>query len=567
MALTPIMTTPTSPSTPVYGATSIRSLTTTLTAQPSQSSITILYPWPAITQSLQYTTVSSSVFPVLVLTEVIGVVLSPTPIKTATLLQKSPLESEAQPPSLQQLNVDNFKVDVSPSCSDFKCWSRSQRVGTVLGIILVSLLIIAVMWWGLGRSSRSRSRSRSRGRRDEEGGRWRERRGALGSFLESFGCLSQREIRSPSRRGRRRRRRSRSSSLSSIRPYESPDMGRWSAYPPMALSTGTAPSRGWDSPTPVRPLPVMRGRERSRTPRPIVRFPSPVYYVRSRTPSPARIPSPRYFIRRRPHRHRSPTPPPPPPPPHIFFRRRRYRSPSPPPTPPPLYYRRRRPTPSPVVFPIPILKASPGQYSPPPNHRNRRQNARFAYNINIGSPQAPPPPIQNNIQNNVLNYQGAGAGNPGAPSPGERRSANNFVAANLVKNAAPPAAGHPNNVNKQPPLGKPNPLPGGGPAPFNLSPLPKIFNPPALAKAAIPKNAKPNAGPPVLQGKAQAKIQKNAPQGNQQGNQPPANLPQGNPDPGNPPPGNQLPGNQPQGNQPPGNQPQAGGQGNAQAQP
>jgi hypothetical protein len=464
-----------SPATIIYGETSTRTLSTTLTTQKSQPLVTTLYPSPVFTQPLQYTTLSTSILPILILTEVIRVVLKSTPINTGTLLQPWPSE-----PTRYPILGAEFPVEESKElyCSQFRCWTHSQQAGTVIGIVFISLLIIGVMWWGLGRRSRSTSRRGRRSRRDEEDDRWRKRRGPLGAFLEGMGCLSRKEERS---RSRQRRRRSISSSLSSILRYELSDRGRRSAYPPMALSTVTAPSRGWDSPTAMSfsrgrprsltsPLPAYfrRRRSRSRTPPSRVRRLDPDFFMstRRRTLSPR----PRYFIRRRP---RTPTPPPIIFPPPIFYAK-------PPPSPrersPPTIrvpYPIRVPVPVPVPVPGPRFYPRPRRRLQSPSDKRRRQINNFAVAMVNGqkfSPPGPPPQIPDNL--NVAVAVAAKAGSP-AVSPGvspAKRRFNNAVAAAMVKPVAKLAAKPAAIVKKN--------MPGG--VPLNQGRQPPAPNPPAM---------------------------------------------------------------------------------------
>lgn len=130
------------------------------------------------------------------------------------------------------------------TCSAFKCWSRSQRIGTVLGIIIITFLIAAVIWLGFFRGSRTRSRGLSR---DEEGASWVKRKEVVDLLLEWFRILGKgetekKEISSRRQGGTKRktrpRSRSRSTSLSSLgQGYRS--SRRCSAEPPMMLSSGT----------------------------------------------------------------------------------------------------------------------------------------------------------------------------------------------------------------------------------------------------------------------------------------------------------------------------------------
>lgn len=147
-------------------------------------------------------------------------------------------------------------MNSSFTCSAFKCWSRSQRVGTVLGIIVITILIIGAIWLGFCCKPQTQPYNR---RIDEEGESLRKRKQFAELLLESLGVLlGKREIEKserPSRRRERRRRKPRSTSrlrsrsLSSVgQEYQS---SRWSAEPPMILSAGTSLSR--PSPAFIRP--------------------------------------------------------------------------------------------------------------------------------------------------------------------------------------------------------------------------------------------------------------------------------------------------------------------------
>lgn len=157
-----------------------------------------LYSWPAISQPEQFTTVTPStdhgfshpleVYPVLALTEVIGIVVNTKgiPMDTGTLIQLSPSESTGAPPHTEAGDVAQMS---SFSCSSFQCWSRSQKIGTVISIMIISLMIIGVLLCGLWCRPKPRADKQELQRKDEEGGKWKERMGITGFLGDKLAVL------------------------------------------------------------------------------------------------------------------------------------------------------------------------------------------------------------------------------------------------------------------------------------------------------------------------------------------------------------------------------------------
>jgi hypothetical protein len=77
------------------------------------------------------------VLPVLVLTDVVGVIVSTNgvPLKTGTLVQPAPA---------QATNGTMIAAD----CSAWKCWSVGQQAGTGVAIVVAAIGILVVLVWG-----------------------------------------------------------------------------------------------------------------------------------------------------------------------------------------------------------------------------------------------------------------------------------------------------------------------------------------------------------------------------------------------------------------------------------
>jgi len=144
-----------------YGATRTTFFTVTITAPANTNLVSIYYPFPAITPAPQYTTVSGSitdlfsVLPVLVLTDVVGVVVSTNgvPLKTGTLVQHAPSPSPSPSPTVENGNGNgNWTVaadgcSTSTSAKAWKCWSVGKQAGAGVGIAVAAIVIIAGLLW------------------------------------------------------------------------------------------------------------------------------------------------------------------------------------------------------------------------------------------------------------------------------------------------------------------------------------------------------------------------------------------------------------------------------------
>lgn len=135
---------------PHYSATRTTLFTTTITAPADAKSVSIYYPQPEVTQAPEFVTVtvprveagaeSVTVLPVLVLTDVLGVVVSTdgTPLKTGTLVEPAPAQATGW--------VDGSMA--TPDCSAWKCWTKGQQAGTAVAIVVTALGIWALCVWG-----------------------------------------------------------------------------------------------------------------------------------------------------------------------------------------------------------------------------------------------------------------------------------------------------------------------------------------------------------------------------------------------------------------------------------
>ncbi|RDL34394.1 uncharacterized protein BP5553_07522 [Venustampulla echinocandica] len=137
-----------------YGAIRTATFTTTIIAPTNTLSVFIYY--PTITQSSQFTTVilgsagskSAATLPILVLTEVVGVIVSTDgqPLNTATLIQTAP------PVLIYSGNGEASKLDLG--CAAWGCWSTGQKAGTIIAIV-IGIAIIGILIWALCRRRRA----------------------------------------------------------------------------------------------------------------------------------------------------------------------------------------------------------------------------------------------------------------------------------------------------------------------------------------------------------------------------------------------------------------------------
>lgn len=138
---------------PQYGTTRTTFFTTTITAPANAKSVSIYYPQPEVTQAPEFVAVtvprveagteveSLTTLPVLVLTDVVGVIVSTdgTPLKTGTLVEPAPA---------QETGWVNGSMSATQDCSTWKCWTKGQQAGTAVAIIIAALGIWAVCVWG-----------------------------------------------------------------------------------------------------------------------------------------------------------------------------------------------------------------------------------------------------------------------------------------------------------------------------------------------------------------------------------------------------------------------------------
>ncbi|KAG9237181.1 hypothetical protein BJ875DRAFT_521473, partial [Amylocarpus encephaloides] len=132
----------------IHTVTRIMTLTTRVTAPGKEEGSSLWYPWSPITQDAQTTTVLKGsqmrTLPILLLTEIVGV--DGTPLNTATLLQKAPVET-TPPSSAPQLHSSELLGSLK--CSAWRCWSSTENIGIVVAGIVIGSAIIAVIIWGL----------------------------------------------------------------------------------------------------------------------------------------------------------------------------------------------------------------------------------------------------------------------------------------------------------------------------------------------------------------------------------------------------------------------------------
>ncbi len=134
----------------VWGATRTTTFTTTVTGTPSEV-IYIAFPTLTSTLPLEYTTLpspsnsNSKIFPngqpILVLTQVDGVIVDPTgqTISTATVVQ-------APPPLYPTLPAGN-KINLVDPSYKWATWSRGERAGVIVAIVVAVLGMIAAFWY------------------------------------------------------------------------------------------------------------------------------------------------------------------------------------------------------------------------------------------------------------------------------------------------------------------------------------------------------------------------------------------------------------------------------------
>lgn len=132
-----------------FGATRTIFFRTTVTAPTHTDSVSIYYPFPAITQTPGFTTVTvskltgtgfASVLPVLVLTDVVAVVLSTdgSPLHTGTLVQPIPAQI-----------TGSLDGSSTTDCSTWSCWGPGQQAGAGIGIGVGAIIICAIIGWFL----------------------------------------------------------------------------------------------------------------------------------------------------------------------------------------------------------------------------------------------------------------------------------------------------------------------------------------------------------------------------------------------------------------------------------
>ncbi|PBP27010.1 hypothetical protein BUE80_DR001988 [Diplocarpon rosae] len=132
-----------------YGATSTTTLTTTISLSSVGPSFTILYP-PPNTWPVQYTTLPAqsnpaphdtpSPWPILILTNVVGIAINPSgsPLATRTLSQTVPSPS-----------TSTSRPTAAAACVTWSClgWSTSKQALVGTGLAVGGLLLVALLWW------------------------------------------------------------------------------------------------------------------------------------------------------------------------------------------------------------------------------------------------------------------------------------------------------------------------------------------------------------------------------------------------------------------------------------
>ncbi len=215
----------------VYGALSTKTITTTITAHFTPTTIPLNWPSPPITRPIQYTSVASPVnpeskylpnsIPIFIVTQIDGVVVNDVGIPLTTFTRVS------KPPEYVYNAVD---TTIGSDCSGWSCWSSGKQAGAIVGAVLAAFLLMMMLCCCCARVIKRKPKV------DEEHGIYMKRR-RQGPHTDGGGSHSRRRRRKRENQGRPRpRQRPRTRSPSRNQSRSSSYDRQPTARPPMMTS-------------------------------------------------------------------------------------------------------------------------------------------------------------------------------------------------------------------------------------------------------------------------------------------------------------------------------------------